>query len=46
MHPEELEAWQKIKDHFESLPEEERESYYYKRAVAIVSGEKDPLELK
>ena len=41
-----LENWQKIKEHFESLPEEKRDNMFYKRAVAICSGEEDPLELK
>ena len=31
---------------FATLPEEERENHYYKRAVAIVGGKDDPLELK
>ena len=46
MDKETLEAWQKIKDHFDEMPEEERENHYYKRAVAIIDGKDDPLELK
>ena len=46
MDKEEFEAWEKIKEHFDSLPEEERECYYYQRACAIVGGKDDPLELK
>ena len=44
MSKEELENWQRIKNHFESLPEEERENMFYKRAVAICGGKDDPLE--
>tara|TARA_B100001564_G_scaffold203044_1_gene170805 strand:- start:4310 stop:4471 length:162 start_codon:yes stop_codon:yes gene_type:complete len=44
MSPEELTNWQKIKDHFEELPEEKRDNYFYKRAVAITAGEVDPME--
>jgi len=39
----ELENWQKIKDHFETLSEEQRDNFFYKRAVIIVSGAEDPL---
>ena len=44
MSPEEKDNWQKIKDHFETLPEEKRDNYFYKRAVAIVGGQDDPME--
>ena len=43
MSPEELENWQKIK---ESLEEQgATDNNFYKRAVIIVGGGKDPLEL-
>ena len=42
MDKEELENWKKIKDHLEK--EGLENSMYYKRAVAIVGGSKDPLE--
>ena len=38
MNKDELENWQRIKDHFETLPEEQRDNQFYKRAVAITSG--------
>ena len=44
MSKEELENWQRIKEHFESLSEEARENMFYKRAVAICGGKDDPLE--
>ena len=40
----ERENWQKIKDHFETLPEEKRDNMFYKRAVAICADKDDPLE--
>ena len=43
MAPEEFQNWQRIKEHFEELPDFKRENLFYKRAVAIVSGQKDPL---
>ena len=43
MASEELENWQRIKDYFEELPEFKRNNLFYKRAVAITSGQKDPL---
>ena len=43
MTTEELENWQRIKEHFEELPEFKRENMFYKRAVAIVSGKGDPM---
>ena len=36
--------WQKIKDHFDSLPEFKRDNMFYKRAVAILDKKTDPLE--
>jgi hypothetical protein len=44
MDKHELESWQKIKDHFETLPESKRDNMFYKRAVAICAGKDDPLE--
>tara|TARA_B100002051_G_C16189832_1_gene371423 strand:- start:289 stop:441 length:153 start_codon:yes stop_codon:yes gene_type:complete len=41
---EEVEAWGKIKEHFETLPEFKRDNMFYKRAVAISEGKEDPLE--
>ena len=35
------ESWQKIKDHMESVGK--TDNFYYKRAVAILQGKKDPL---
>ena len=43
MDPTELENWQKVKDYFDNLPEEKRDNWFYKRAVAIVEGANDPL---
>ena len=37
MNKEEIENWQRIKDHFETLSEEARESMFYKRACIIVA---------
>ena len=45
MDKEALENWQKIKDHFETLPEFKRDNMFYKRAVAICGGKDDPIEL-
>ena len=42
MSPEELENWQKIKKHMETLGK--TDSFFYKRAVAISEGENDPIE--
>lgn len=44
MSTEELDNWKKIKKHFESLPTEKRDNWFYKRAVAICGGKPDPLE--
>ena len=38
---EEIENWKKIKDHFEEIGM--TENMYYKRALAICSGEPDPM---
>ena len=43
MDKETKENWIKIKDHFETLPEEQRDNWFYKRAVAIVGDEPDIL---
>lgn len=45
MHPDEKANWLKIKEHFETLSEESRESMFYKRACLIVDGSKDPLQM-
>jgi len=45
MTNEEKDSWQKIKAHFETLPEHKRDNMFYKRAVAICGGEKDPLDI-
>ena len=39
----ELKNWESIKTYFESLPEEKRDNFFYKRAVAITTGKADPL---
>ena len=39
----ELKNWESIKTYFESLPEEKRDNFFYKRAVAITAGKVDPL---
>lgn len=44
MNEQELENWKKVKDHFESLPEDKKDNWFYKRAVAICNGNKDPLQ--
>ena len=44
MTKEQLEAWQKIKEHFETLEEHKRENFFYERAVAICNGEPDPMD--
>lgn len=41
MSKEQKESWQKIKDHMEK--EGKTDNWYYKRAVAILQGKKDPL---
>ena len=42
MSGEELKNWKKIKAYFETLPEEKRDNMFYKRAVVICGGRKDP----
>ena len=44
MDEETLELWQKIKDGLEE--QGATDNYYYKRAVAILAGQPDPLEDK
>jgi|TARA_X000001388_G_C2211361_1_gene115292 hypothetical protein len=44
MDKEELQNWQKIKDALEAA--DKTDSFYYQRALAIVGGKPDPLELK
>ena len=44
MSDEEKNNWQKIKDHFETLPEYKRDNFFYKRACVIVTGQPDPLD--
>lgn len=44
MSEEEKNNWQKIKNHFETLPEFKRNNLFYKRACAIVNGKPDPLD--
>ena len=44
MSEEERANWQKIKDHFETLPEASRNNMFYQRAVAICGGAEDPLK--
>lgn len=44
MSEEERANWQKIKNHFETLPEYKRDNMFYKRAVAICGGSDDPLK--
>ena len=43
MTPEQLENWQKIKTHLESVGSTEND--YYTRACAICSGGKDPASI-
>ena len=44
MTSEEKENWQKVKDHFESLTEDQRNNHFYKRACLICAGKPDPHE--
>ena len=41
MHPDELANWQAIKEYLEE--QEKTDSFFYKRAVAITAGSKDPM---
>ena len=43
MDKEERDNWERIKDYFETLPEEKRDNMFYKRAVAILDTGKDPM---
>ena len=36
------ENWQRVKDHMEEM--DTKDNYFYKRAVAILSGQADPME--
>ena len=42
MSKEELENWQKVKDALEEAGK--TDSFFYKRAVAILEGKPDPLQ--
>ena len=42
MSKDDLENWEKIKLHMESLGK--TDNYYYKRAVMILAGHDDPME--
>ena len=42
MSKEELENWQRIKDHMEAIGK--TDNHFYLRAVAIVAGKEDPIE--
>ena len=46
MNEDSLENWQKIKEYFETLPEEKRDNHFYRRAIAICGGKEDPFEDK
>jgi hypothetical protein len=46
MNDDELKNWERIKEHFETLPEDERANMFYTRACKIVAGEPDPLKLE
>ena len=35
--------WKKIRKHFETLPAESRDNWFYKRAYLITEGKSDPL---
>lgn len=39
----EIDSWKKIKEYFDSLPEYKRDNMFYKRAVAIINKQPDPL---
>ena len=41
MHPDEKANWQNIKDYLEE--QGKTDSWFYKRAVAIVGGSEDPM---
>ena len=42
MDKRELDNWKKVKEALEEA--DKTETYYYKRAVAILDGKQDPLE--
>lgn len=42
MDKQELENWQRVKDALEAA--DKTDSFYYKRAVAILEGKPDPLK--
>ena len=42
MSKEELENWQRIKEHMEEIGK--TDNYYYTRACKIVAGGEDPIE--
>ena len=42
MDKEELENWQRVKDALEKA--DKTDTFYYKRAVAILEGKPDPLK--
>ena len=42
MDKRELDNWKKVKEALEK--EDKTDTYYYKRAVAILDGKQDPLE--
>ena len=44
MSPEEKQNWINVKEHFESLPEEQRDNHFYRRAQAIAGGSADPMK--
>ena len=43
MDKEERDNWERIKEHFEALPEDQRDNWYYRRAVAVLDTGKDPI---
>ena len=43
MDSETRENWEKIKAHFDTLPEFKRDNWFYKRAVAVLANKPDPL---
>ena len=42
MTPDTLENWRKIRDHMERVGQ--TNNYYYRRALAILSGKPDPFD--
>ena len=44
MSEEERANWERIKIHFETLPEFKRDNGFYRRACVIVAGGEDPIE--